>query len=221
VAWSPDGRRLAGACGDGTVSVWDADSVSAEDLRRREIVTLIRERFDRLLLRAEVLASVRADPSLDAADRAFALQAAQAHREDADKLNNAAWRVAQARGRAREAYALAVRQAKAAAQAAPGNGYILNTLGVAQYRLGEYAKALEVLTQSEKLNATKDGSDPIDLAFLAMARHRLGQQEQARETLGRLREAMRQPRWVNDVERQGFLREAEQLLQMKGKGAEK
>jgi hypothetical protein len=60
-----------------------------------------------------------------------------------------------------------------------------------------------------------------NLAFLAMARHQLGQKGQARETLRRLREVMRQPRWANDAGRQGFLREAEELLQAKGKDPQK
>jgi hypothetical protein len=54
-----------------------------------------------------------------------------------------------------------------------------------------------------------------------MARHHLGRKDRARETLRRLRAVMRQPRRANDAEGQGFLREAEELLQAKGKDPEK
>ena len=64
----------------------------------------------------------------------------------------------------------------------------LKTLGVAQYRCGLIAKALAILTRSNDLNKEKE---PADLAFLALAQHRLGQSEKARDTLARLREVMK------------------------------
>jgi hypothetical protein len=39
----------------------------------------------------------------------------------------------------------------------------------------------------------------------------LGQSEKARDTLGRLREAMKDPRLAGDAEAQAFLREAETI----------
>jgi tetratricopeptide (TPR) repeat protein len=223
VAWSPDGRRLVSAGHVGVARIWET-SVSAEDMRRREIVALVRHRFDQLGLRSEVLASLRKDSFLDAADRAFGLQVARTqpyHQANALQLTKATWEVVKVPGRDREAYALAVRQAQAACTAAPGDRNILNTLGVAHYRLGEYAKALPVLGQSQKLNVTEDDPEPTYLAFLAMARHQLGHKEQAQANLRRLREVMKQPRWANDAQSQAFLREAEELLRAKGKNAPK
>jgi hypothetical protein len=69
------------------------------------------------------------------------------------------------------------------------------------------------LTKSEKLNATKEGAIPDDLAFLAMTRHRLGQRAEAKATLARLREVMKQPRWAKEASAVGFLREAEGLIE--------
>jgi tetratricopeptide (TPR) repeat protein len=190
-------------------------------LRRREIVSLVRGLFDKPLQRLEVLASLRQDPSLDAAERAFALEVAQATRGNALRWNEIAWAAVKAPDRDRKTYALALRQAQTAVQAAPNNGLILNTLGVAHYRLGAYAQALEVLTRSAQLNTTEEGPEPVDLAFLAMAHHRLGQKDQAQATLRRLRQAMKRRRWANDAENQGFLREAEELLRAKGRNAPK
>jgi hypothetical protein len=50
---------------------------------------------------------------------------------------------------------------------------------------------------------------------MAMASHRLGDKEQARRALERLRQTMKQPPWANDEEARGFLREAEALRQGK------
>jgi tetratricopeptide (TPR) repeat protein len=219
VAFSPDGRRLASGGSTVTLKVWETQPVSPDDLRRREIVNLVRSVFDRLALRSEVLAQLRKDPTLNDSIREAALQVAETTSEDPADLNEAAWPVVSAPGGGREAYALALRQAEAAVQATPGDGHYLNTLGVAHYRVGNYAKALETLEQSEKLNATKDGSPPSDLAFLAMAHQHLGHKEQAQATLTRLRDLMKQPRWASNAEAQGFLREAEELID--GKPADK
>jgi hypothetical protein len=78
--------------------------------------------------------------------------------------------------------------------------------------LGDYAKAYRTLAQSEKLNATKAGSVPSDLAFLAMAHHQLGHRDVALKTLARLRDVMKQESWAENAESQGFLREAEKLI---------
>jgi hypothetical protein len=84
---------------------------------------------------------------------------------------------------------------------------------MAQYRAGQYAAALATLTRAEQLSAAASPSlRPANLAFLAMTQHRLGNQEQARATLERLREWLQHPYWAKDDESQDFLREAEAVL---------
>jgi hypothetical protein len=58
----------------------------------------------------------------------------------------------------------------------------------------------------------RDASPPVDLAFLAMAQHRLGQTDQARATLGRLRDLANQPRWSEVTELRDLLHEAGTLV---------
>jgi tetratricopeptide (TPR) repeat protein len=215
VAFGPDGRRLVSAGNDATVRVWEASPVPPELWRRRGLVHEVHWLFDRLLWREGVLAALRKDPTLSAADREFARQVVQTHQEDAGALNEAAWKVVKTRDAGRDAYALALRQAEAAVRLDPGTWAPLNTLGVAQYRLGRYADALATLTKSEKLNIAQVGIQPADLAFLAMAQHHLGQKEKAQASLERLREIMKQPRWAKNEEAQGFLREAEALMKEK------
>jgi WD40 repeat protein/tRNA A-37 threonylcarbamoyl transferase component Bud32 len=219
VAFSPDGRRIAGSgMNYPGVQVWETQPVSADDLQRREIVYLVRDLFDRLALRSEVLAQLQKDPTLDASRRKAALEVAQTTSESPGQLWYGAWRVVLAPGADHDAYALAVRQAEAAVQAAPGNGTYLRALGIARYRLGDYAKAIDSLEQSEKLDATQGGSHPANLAFLAMAWQQLGQKGEAQATLARLREVTKGPRWATDPEAQGFLREAEALIEGKSAG---
>jgi hypothetical protein len=50
---------------------------------------------------------------------------------------------------------------------------------------------------------------------MAMTQHQLGQSEQAQATLRRLREVISQVQWATNVQAQGFLREAEELLETK------
>jgi hypothetical protein len=135
-------------------------------------------------------------------------------------LNELAWQVVRRRDCDQEAYARSLRLAAAAVREEPKVGYILNTQGVAQYRVGQNAAALATLTESEKLNTVAfEGTYPGDAAFLAMAQHQLGKKDEAKATLARLREVMKQPRWAKDAEAQSFLREAEELIE--GKPTEK
>ncbi|HTU22086.1 MAG TPA: protein kinase [Gemmataceae bacterium] len=140
--------------------------------------------------------------------------------KEAEQLNDAAWGVVKTRGAAKAGYAGALRRAEAAVCLAPKDGYILNTLGVAQYRVGRYADAVATLTKSEKLNVAKRGLLPADLAFLAMAQHRLGKKNESKATLVRLRKVMQQPRWTQDAQAEGFLREAEELIEGQAAGKE-
>ena len=68
------------------------------------------------------------------------------------------------------------------AGSSPYNGCFLNTLGVAQYRCGLLAEAGD----PDAVKRPERGGRTPDLAFLALAQHRLGLSDQARTTLGRL-----------------------------------
>jgi tetratricopeptide (TPR) repeat protein len=98
-------------------------------------------------------------------------KAGESPRAGARHYNDRAWTLAtgplalrdpqQALDLARKAVALTAGQAD-----------YLNTLGVAQYRAGQFALAIATLEQS--LEAGDGASDAFDLFFLAMARHKLG-----------------------------------------------
>jgi tetratricopeptide (TPR) repeat protein len=97
---------------------------------------------------------------------------------------------------------------------APDTAIYLNTLGVAQYRAGQYAEAIATLEKS--LAASKGESDAFDLFFLAMARFKLGQVAQARADFDRAIQwrrdhpNLRQPGWSEELA--AFQAEAEAVL---------
>src|SRR4051794_8138041 len=62
-----------------------------------------------------------------------------------------------------------------------------------------------------RLAAVPAAPFPQDLAFLALSRHQLGQTDQARAVLDRLRQAMSQPQWARHPEALAFGREVEAI----------
>ena len=128
--------------------------------------------------------------------------------ESANECNNAAWALVSKPGQPEANFQRGLRLARAACRIEPENFAFLNTLGVAQYRSGLFAEALVTLTRT---NAKNREADPYDLAFLALAQHRLGQTDKARDTLRRLREVMKDPRRAGDQEEKAFLHEAETI----------
>jgi hypothetical protein len=126
----------------------------------------------------KVLAYLENDRDLPRPLRDEALQLAKEHQPNPLLLNNGSWYVVVKPGHDLSEYHHALVLAEEAVRLAPGEGTILNTLGVAQYRVGRYREALETLTQSDRLNANRQGArDPADIAFLAMSHYQLGRAE--------------------------------------------
>ena len=109
-------------------------------------------------------------------------QAAELPQAGAVHYNNLAWRLATGPAALRDPEHALVLARKAVALA-PGTAIYLNTLGVAQYRAGQFAGAITTLEKS--LAAGKGQSDAFNLFFLAMARYKLGQIDRARADLDR------------------------------------
>jgi eukaryotic-like serine/threonine-protein kinase len=96
--------------------------------------------------------------------------------------NNQAWKLVTGPASTRDperGLSLALR----AVELAPKEFIYLNTLGVAEFRAGRYAHATSTLERS--LAAGRGETDAFDLFFLAMAHHRLGHREQARDCFDR------------------------------------
>ena len=168
--------------------------------------------FAQPLLRPEVLERLRADPGLTEPVRQQALALAEVVPEHSRRLDQASRTVVRQPGATPEAYCLALRQAAAACRLIPRAGDFLTTLGIAQYRVGQYREAAATLTQADQINAVApNGPNPANLAFLALALHRLGQPNLAQAALGHLRSTMKRPEWASNEEARDVLREAETI----------
>jgi hypothetical protein len=166
-------------------------------------------------LRPEVLERLRTPSSLSLSEpvREQALALASVISEDVVRLNGASWGMVWQPGAEPAVVNRALELATAACRLVPDEGALLNTLGVAQYRAGKHEEALATLSRSLPINSAVLGgsAQPADLAFTALAQHRLGQTSLARATLARLRETVQRPEWARDGEALSFLREAEAI----------
>ncbi len=76
----------------------------------------------------------------------------------------------------------------------PDEKAYINSLGVVQYRLGRYEEALATLARSDvEYSKEHEGGVPADIAFIALAHHKLGHEEESRAAMKRLREVMAIP----------------------------
>ncbi len=196
---------------DNTAVLWDGRPLTPEREVEREALGLLDQLFSRPLPRKDVLEHLHA-AALAEPVRQAALRLAAHYQEEADPKRYAGT----ARTLARSAHLLAawhrqaLSQAEAACARAGGDGYCLTTLGMAQYRLGKYAEALQTLTKADERNARElKGSAPADLAFLALVHHRLGHENEVCDILVRLHQRMQDGRWKGDEEAGVLLHEAE------------
>jgi hypothetical protein len=128
------------------------------------------------------------------------------------ECNEAAARLILPPGQPAAIYERGLRLARAASRLEPDIGGFLNTLGIAEYRVGLLPQAMATLERSNELNKEKL---PEDVAFLAMIRQRMGHPTEAREILGRLRDLSRQtsfPGTITVDEVHALLAEAEAVV---------
>jgi WD40 repeat protein/Tfp pilus assembly protein PilF len=154
----------------------------------------------------------RLDEAIADCEAALRLKLDPTDREPLARLfNNLSWTTAAHPGASRKpARALA----RLAVELAPDQAIYLNTLGVIQYRAGQFAEAIATLKKS--LAAGQGESDAFDLFFLAMARYKLGEIARARADFDRAVQWRRdhpnlaQPGWSQELD--AFQAEAQALL---------
>jgi tetratricopeptide (TPR) repeat protein len=133
-------------------------------------------------------------------------KAVQACPQDAHAENQLAWWLVSHDDPSLHDPAQAIQLARQALDKQPDADHVWNTLGVALYRDGQWAEAIEALERS----CQGKGGGPYDLVFLAMAHWQLGHTDQARTLFARAQHlASTEP---HSHELQGFLDEARALL---------
>jgi serine/threonine protein kinase len=142
-------------------------------------------------------------------ETAVALSAKEGSKsEQAASLNNLAWLLATTSERTLRDPDRAVELAAKAVEIRPTSSVFWNTLGVAYYRDGEFEMAIDSLEKSDELESRYFGYNGI---FIAMAHHRLGNEDEARDFYER--SIAWRKEHGSDEELDGFYREAEELFE--------
>lgn len=98
----------------------------------------------------------------------------------ANLLNDRAWQLVTGGDSKSRDPKRALELAQEAAALVPQNVAFRNTLGVAQYRAGNWKNAVEALEKSRQPQNSPYSKDSVTLFFLSMAHERLNEKEQAR-----------------------------------------
>ena len=222
LAISRDGRQIASGSIDYTARIWtiesSEDQADFELAIRRAAVERVQALYEKHLLKADVLEILRGDRSLSPHFRQAALQIAERRHENASGLYEAArLTIVRPIGRA-EDNQLALRRLEAACRAVDDDLARLteyrHALALAHYRVDQPVQSLEILRSIASATPGQP-TEPLDLAVVAMASQKLGRRGEAQNALDQLRTLVKSPRWANDQEAIGFLREAERVVEEK------
>jgi hypothetical protein len=217
---SPDGQRLA-VLGERDVRICDARPLTPDIRVEREAYGLATFLINKPLLKREAEAALPNVPAISDAVRAQAHTFLASAQDEPLRFNDAAWTIARQPGLPADRYREALRHAQTACRLSSDHGTALNTRGVAEYRCGQYAEAVQTLTRSQPLNAKRVGllttlPEPSDVAFLAMAHHQLGHKDDAARFLEQTRKCLQHAAWNANPEARQFLAEAEALMRPPG-----
>lgn len=90
----------------------------------------------------------------------------------------------------------------------------LASQGMEYYNKGNYKEALTMMAGADNLyRAANNKSHPSETAFIAMSLFQLGQIEEAKAALDRLRNLLKDERFAQDEQAKAFLTEAEKLIE--------
>jgi hypothetical protein len=204
LAWTPDGTRLVSSSTDRTVRVWDSRSVYNHDAE-----ILLDKLSGRNRLAEEMVHELKGDRTISPELRREAIQLAmQRGNQPWVELFHETWRAALVPNRPGKEYAQALRRATAVADVTPWLALSHLTLGLLQYRTGEFEKAL---LESQRSMDLLRMLAPYARAVRAMAYDQLHDLGRAQSEAAMGRKAWDQSK-VEDREDDTLLKEAESLI---------
>jgi WD40 repeat protein len=160
-----------------------------ETAAERAALARVVELYKQELMETDVPARLRDDPKLDAPARKLALAIASRRQKRSQALNNVGYGVAADPRRTPAEFNVALRMLEEAHRLVPGSWNVLDSLGVAQLRVGRDREALESLSRAGSIIRTESStSAPTNLAFQAIAQARLGRRTEAELLLDRVGE---------------------------------
>lgn len=215
--FSADGASLLGAAVNVPLIAFESRPVGVPARQREDALrarALCMPLFVKLREPNAVIDALGEDQRLPPAVRDATIEYVRMRGEHLNWSNSDAWGVVRAGDRRPEEYARALRQARMACALCPGEPSLLNTLGTALYRVGEFSTAVAALTESDALYvAIGRGEQPANWAISAACRQRLGAADAARADLARARALLARPEFRDDSETHGLVREAAALIE--------
>jgi tetratricopeptide (TPR) repeat protein len=224
--------------------IWDTRPWTPEAALEREVLGLLHFLFAKPLSKADVLDYLWSSPLIRPQTRQLTLSLLDRYTEETDpeRYHRATWAAVRQRYLNSLQYQFALRQAETACRLFPGQHLYLTTLGMVQYRAGQYREAAATLAQADLLSwaaptslalgvgqfpqalvtlpqahALRQGV-PANVAFLAMALHQLGEKDKAQATLARLHEVIKDPGLARNDDHHSYVREADALIEGKAPG---
>jgi dipeptidyl aminopeptidase/acylaminoacyl peptidase len=194
LACSRDGHRIASASFDGTVRIWDAAPLTPRLREEREAGRVVRHFLERTASRDQLTEAINRDRSLPEGVRQRALALAARVPEDPDRLNEVSWAVVRVPRANSAEYVLALHQAERACELSPRDSDCLGTLGTAEYRTGDWKRAIADLEKAISLRGAEKPQNAAEAFFIAMAYWQLGAKTQAREWLDKAEQWLKKGR---------------------------
>ena len=157
------------------------------------------------------------DPKVIPKGRPAAQSPGDKQRLSAVNLNASSWNIVRSPKASPERYQQALGWARQACEMNRRNANLLNTLGVAQYRIGDYQAAEKTLQQAMTLRPDSDSNKDSawDHVFLAMTWQQLGKSQQAQRALEQVRDLISLHQLERNRELQAFMREAQRLIPLR------
>ena len=211
--FTPDGGRILFAEGDGTIRQWETKSS-----HRLEAIDYLSKLQDQIPGASDnpgmLVEYLRHKADVEEPLRKAALNELQAFGEFEDRWGKDTLPALLTAHADQKVVRELLAKAERAAAENPSNGDTLTTLGAAQYRTGEFQKAIDTLRYCEEL---REYNAIVNAAFLAMSHYRLGHLPEAQRQLEELRRMTREASEPLSRDIWALVRETEAMIGLQKK----